>query len=144
MLSLIHIYKDHTDDLRVCVRSLFEKASYKNMEVLVVENNSTEPETFECYKELEQQYEALHVLYWKGRGFNFSAVNNFAVPSARGEYLLFLNNETELINEDCIEEPVSYTHLVRFLFRFLQIRITTRQTLLYKNHDLTGTPDRSL
>lgn len=108
LVSVIIPNKDHTDDLRVCVRSLFEKASYKNMEVLVVENNSTEPETFECYKELEQQYEALHVLYWKGRGFNFSAVNNFAVPSARGEYLLFLNNDTELINEDCIEELLSY------------------------------------
>ena len=70
-MSVIIPNKDHTDDLRVCVRSLFEKASYKNMEVLAVENNSTEPETFECYKELEQQYEALRVSLLERQGVQF-------------------------------------------------------------------------
>lgn len=108
LVSVIIPNKDHTDDLRVCVKSLLEKASYKNLEVLIVENNSTEEETFRCYEELEKQYENLRVIRWKETGFNFSAINNYALPYAKGEYLLFLNNDTELINADCIEELLGF------------------------------------
>lgn len=108
LVSVIIPSKDHTDDLRVCVRSLLEKASYKNLEVIIVENNSTEEETFRCYQELEGRYENLKVAYWEQKGFNFSAINNYALPFAKGEYLLFLNNDTELINEDCIEELLGF------------------------------------
>lgn len=108
-VSVIIPNKDHTEDLRVCVRSVLEKASYKNTEVIVVENNSTEEETFRCYEELEARYENLKVVTWKGSGgFNFSAINNYAVTFASGEYLLFLNNDTEFINEDCIEEMLGF------------------------------------
>ena len=108
LVSVIIPSKDHTDDLQVCVKSLLEKASYKNLEVIVVENNSTEEETFRCYEELEKRYKNLQVLYWKEKGFNFSAINNYALPYTKGEYLLFLNNDTELINEDCIEELLGF------------------------------------
>ncbi|MCI8465147.1 MAG: glycosyltransferase family 2 protein [Lachnospiraceae bacterium] len=108
LVSVIIPSKDHTDDLRVCVKSLLEKASYKKLEVLIVENNSTEEETFRCYQELEDRYENLRVLRWKKKGFNFSAINNFALPHAKGEYLLFLNNDTEFINKNCIEELLSF------------------------------------
>ncbi len=108
LVSVIIPSKDHTDDLQVCVKSLLEKASYKNLEVIVVENNSTEEETFRCYEELEKRYKNLQVIYWKEKGFNFSAINNYALPYTKGEYLLFLNNDTELINEDCIEELLGF------------------------------------
>ncbi len=108
LVSVIIPNKDHTDDLRVCVKSLLERASYKNLEVIVVENNSAEEETFRRYKELEDQYENLRVVRWNGTGFNFSAINNYAVSVAEGEYLLFLNNDTELINEDCVEEMLGF------------------------------------
>lgn len=108
-VSVIIPNKDHTDDLRVCVKSVLEKAAYKNVEVIVVENNSTEEKTFQCYKELEARYENLKVVTWKSdKGFNFSAINNYALPYATGEYLLFLNNDTEFINADCIEEMLGY------------------------------------
>ena len=107
-VSVIIPNKDHIEDLKVCVRSLMEKASYKNLEVLIVENNSTEEETFSCYQNLETEYPKLRVLTWPGTGFNFSAINNYAVSCANGEYLLFLNNDTELINPDCIEELLGF------------------------------------
>ena len=108
LVSVIIPNKDHTDDLEVCLRSLLEKASYDNLEVIVVENNSRENETFRRYKELEKRYQKLRVIRWEGTGFNFSAINNDAVSNAGGEYLLFLNNDTELINGDCIEELLGF------------------------------------
>ncbi len=108
-VSVIVPNKDHTDDLKVCVKSVLEKASYKNVEMVIVENNSTEEKTFACYKELEAKYENLKVVTWKSEeGFNFSAINNYALPYTTGEYLLFLNNDTEFINEDCIEELLGF------------------------------------
>ncbi|MCI8550449.1 MAG: glycosyltransferase family 2 protein [Lachnospiraceae bacterium] len=108
LVSVIIPSKDHTKDLCVCVKSLMEKATYKNIEVIVVENNSTEEETFQCYEELEAAYENLRVIKWPQKGFNFSAINNYALSYAKGEYLLFLNNDTELIDQDCIEELLGF------------------------------------
>ena len=67
-----------------------------------MENNSVEEQTFACYRKLEQE-EKIRILNWK-EGFNFSAINNFAVREARGEYLLFLNNDIEVITPSWIEE----------------------------------------
>lgn len=105
-VSVVIPNKDHTDDLKTCVKSVLEKATYKNIEVIVVENNSTEEKTFKDYEELQETYENLKVITWdpEGRGFNFSAINNYALPYVTGEYILFLNNDTEIINPDCIEE----------------------------------------
>lgn len=108
-VSVIIPNKDHTDDLRVCVKSVLEKATYKNVEIIIVENNSTEEKTFRCYEELEARYDNLKVVTWKSdKGFNFSAINNYAIPYATGEYFLFLNNDTEFINADCIEELLGF------------------------------------
>lgn len=103
LVSIVIPNKDHVDDLRKCIKAIEEKASYKNIEYIIVENNSKQPQTFEYYNELEKSNSKVRVVYWEGE-FNYSKINNFGVQYANGEYLLLLNNDTEIINPDCIEE----------------------------------------
>ena len=102
LVSIIIPNKDAKTDLEKCIRSVKEKSSYKNYEILIVENNSETEEIFAYYKELSKD-PAIRLLKWK-KEFNYSAINNFAAKKARGEYLLFLNNDTEVITEDWIQE----------------------------------------
>lgn len=103
LISVIIPNKDETETLKTCIESLEKINVYKNIEIIVVENNSTTPEIFEYYHEVEDKYQNVRVITWKDE-FNYSAINNFAVTFAKGEYLLFLNNDVEIINEDAIEE----------------------------------------
>lgn len=98
---------DHAADLRKCLASIREKTSYPadKLEIIVAENNSRQPETFACYEDLERQ--GVRVLRWPG-AFNYSAINNWAARQARGEYLLFLNNDIEIISPDWLEQLVMY------------------------------------
>ena len=107
LISVIIPNKDHTDDLDICLKSLYEKSSYKSFEVIIVENNSTEKETLEYYEKIKQRYENLKVVIWTGI-FNYSAINNFGVSYAKGEYILLLNNDVEIINGSCLEEMLMF------------------------------------
>lgn len=107
LISVIIPNKDHTDDLDICLKSLYEKSSYKNFEVIIVENNSTEKETFEYYEALTQKYGNVKIVKWEGN-FNYSAINNFGVNYAKGEYILLLNNDVEIINGSCLEEMLMF------------------------------------
>ena len=107
LVSVIIPNKDHSADLDLCMRSLIEKSTYKNLEFIVVENNSSDPATFAYYEKIQKEFEFVHVVTWE-REFNYSAINNFGVTFAKGEYLLFLNNDTELINPESIEEMLGY------------------------------------
>ncbi len=106
LVSIIIPNKDQVPVLTKCIDSLYEKTAYTNFEVLVVENNSTEPETFEYYGKIQKEHSNLKVLYYKG-GFNFSAINNFAAQQANGEMYLLLNNDIEIISENWLGEMVS-------------------------------------
>lgn len=108
LVSVIIPNKDHTEDLDKCIRSIEAKSAYRNIEYIVVENNSEQPETFAYYKKLEQENKKVRVVCWREKGFNFPAINNFGVSFAKGEYILLLNNDTEIIREDCIEELLGY------------------------------------
>ncbi|MDD7218783.1 MAG: glycosyltransferase family 2 protein [Clostridia bacterium] len=107
LISIIIPNKDHIDDLKRCLDSINKHSTYRNYEFIIVENNSEDPETFEFYKQLEASDPKAHVVYWKGI-FNYSSINNFGEKYAKGEYLLLLNNDTEMINEDCLEELLGY------------------------------------
>ena len=107
LVSVIIPNKDHRADLDLCLTSLLDKGTYRNLEVIVVENNSTEPETFDYYEELQEKRKNVRVVTWK-RKFNFSAINNYGVTFAHGEYLLFLNNDVEVIEPDVIREMLGY------------------------------------
>ena len=103
LVSVVIPNKDHPEMLRRCVDSL-ARSSYANYELIVVENGSTQPATFDYYREIEQQPH-VRVLPWD-KPFNYAAVNNFAAAAANGELFLFLNNDIESINPDWLESLV--------------------------------------
>ena len=106
-VSIIIPNKDHVEDLDKCLKSIWERTSYDNYEILVVENNSEEKDTFAYYEMIQNLKENIRVITWK-REFNYAAINNFAVSYAQGEYLLFLNNDVEIITEGWIEEMLGH------------------------------------
>ncbi len=107
LVSIIIPNKDHHQDLDLCIRAILTKGTYKNLEFVVVENNSTKKETFAYYQSIQKEFPQVRVVTWK-KEFNYSAINNFGVRHARGEYLLFLNNDTELIAKNFIEEMLGF------------------------------------
>lgn len=102
MVSIIIPNKDEKESLEACLKSIREKTAYPNYEILIVENNSTTEEIFRYYKELSADPQ-IRLLRWK-KEFNYSAINNYAVRHAKGDYLLFLNNDVTIITENWIEE----------------------------------------
>ena len=109
LVSILIPNKDHIDDLDRCLNSLYRNAGYDNFEVLVIENNSTDPATFAYYDRLaaDPARANCRVLRYQG-GFNFSAINNFGAAQAKGEYLLLLNNDIEILSGDFLRELLSY------------------------------------
>lgn len=101
LVSIIIPNKDHVEDLKTIIHSIDEKSTYRNYEFIIVENNSTEQETFVYYKELEKR-QNVHILYYEGE-FNYSKINNFGAANTKGDYFLLLNNDTELISPDGLE-----------------------------------------
>ena len=102
LVSVIIPNKDEKETLQTCMEMLNSNTSYQNFEIIIIENNSTTDEIFRYYKELSKD-PRIHLLRW-GKEFNYSAINNFGVAHAKGEYLLFLNNDVKSINPDWMEE----------------------------------------
>lgn len=101
-VSIVIPNKDGKDILTVCINSILEKTTYKNYEIIVVENNSETEEIFEYYKEIEKN-EKIKVVHYPNKGFNYSAIINFGVRNSSGEYIVQLNNDTELITPNWLE-----------------------------------------
>ena len=106
LVSIIIPNKDHMDDLSRCVESIINLSTYDNYEIVIVENNSETAEIRTYYEEISR-HPRVQVVEYKG-DFNYSKINNFGVQYAKGEYLLLLNNDTEVINPDWMEELLMY------------------------------------
>ena len=102
LVSIIIPNKDEKETLKACIESIRKKTEYENYEIIIVENNSTTEEIFQYYKELSQD-PRIRLLRWK-KEFNYSAINNYGVSHARGEYLIFLNNDVKIITPGWIKE----------------------------------------
>ena len=106
LVSIIIPNKDHVDDLSRCVESIINLSTYDNYEIVIVENNSETAEIRTYYEEISR-HPRVQVVEYKG-DFNYSKINNFGVQYAKGEYLLLLNNDTEVITPDWMEELLMY------------------------------------
>lgn len=104
-VSIIIPNKDQKETLKTCVDSIFAKSTYSNYEIIIVENNSSTEEIFAYYDDLEKTYANIKVVKYEG-DFNYSKINNFGASYALGEYLILLNNDTEVISPDWMERMV--------------------------------------
>lgn len=114
LVSILIPNRDHADRLQRCIGSL-QKSTWKNYELIIIENNSQEEETFCYYRKLCKMDEngcgegrlsggtAVRIVTWQG-AFNYSAIINFGASYAKGEYFVFLNNDIEMITADWLEE----------------------------------------
>jgi len=105
LITIIIPNKDHIDSLQKCLDSILGSTTYPNYEILIIENNSNEASTFEYYKNIKN--DKVRVVEYYG-GFNYSKINNFGRSYANSEYLLFLNNDIEIITPDWISEMLMY------------------------------------
>lgn len=105
LVSILIPNKDQVPTLKKCLKSILNKTDYPNIEILIIENNSADQETFDFYKKIDGR-RGVRVLYWD-REFNYSAINNFGAAQAKGEYLLLLNNDTEVITKGWIRGLLS-------------------------------------
>ena len=106
LVSIIIPTKDHADILDNCLKSIYEKTTYKNFEIILIDNNSTEKETFNLIKKYEKKSN------FKSKRieceFNYSYLNNEAVKISKGDFIVLLNNDTELISGDWLEKMLGY------------------------------------
>jgi len=107
-ISIVIANKDHTEDLRRCITSILEKSTYDNYEIIIVENNSTTKEIRDYYTTLQQNGDGKITIVTFDGAFNYSAVNNLGVRKATGEYIVLLNNDTEVITVNWMEELLMY------------------------------------
>jgi len=103
-VSIIIPFKDKPDLLRQCIGSILAKTTYKNYELILISNNSIELTTHNYLDRLRQE-EHCKIYYWDHQ-FNYSKINNFGRKQASGEYLVLLNNDTEVITASWLEELI--------------------------------------
>ncbi|HGC5951972.1 TPA: glycosyltransferase family 2 protein [Enterococcus faecalis] len=113
LVSIIIPTKNGYKDVQRCVSSIIEKTTYQNYEIIMADNGSTDPKMHELYAEFEQQLPGRFFVESIDIPFNFSTINNRAVKKAHGEYLLFLNNDTEVITENWLTLMVSFAQQER-------------------------------
>ncbi len=107
LISIIIPNMDHVQVLKKCIDSVEKLSTYRNFEILIVENNSKKQTTFHYYETVCRQYSNIRLIKWPNE-FNYSKINNFAAKHAKGDYLLFLNNDIEIITPNWLEEMLMF------------------------------------
>ncbi len=110
LVSLIVPTRDGYDILSKCISSILEKTDYKNYEIIIVDNETTDPKTLHYFDTLTEAYSHIRIIPYH-KAFNYSAINNFAVQEARGEIIGLINNDVEVISKHWLTEMVQ--HAVR-------------------------------
>lgn len=111
LVSILIPNKNQAQMLNNCVQSLLQKTNYNNFEIVIIENNSDEKSVFEYYKKIIN--EKIKVIYYPDTGFNYSKINNWGIGHANGEYVVFLNNDTSVINPNWLVELLQYAQFSR-------------------------------
>ena len=106
LVSIIIPNRDHASVLENCIQSIQRRSTWKNLEIVVVENNSVRPETFALYRELQKADKARIVRY--PHAFHFSKVINEGVRRAKGEYVVLMNNDVTVRTPDWIEKLLAH------------------------------------
>ena len=107
LISIIIPTRDYVDILKKCIDSIYEKTTYKNFEIIIANNDSREKETLAFFKEYKKKHENFKVVDCIME-FNYSKINNIAVNKSKGEYIVLLNNDTEIISKDWLSIMVGY------------------------------------
>ena len=111
LVDIIIPSRNSADILTACLESIFEKSTYQNFKITVVDNGSFEKDFFTLVDYWSNQEPSRFQVIRDDSPFNFSSINNLAVQKTQGDYLLFLNNDTEVITEDWLEGMLGYAQL---------------------------------
>ena len=106
-ISILIPNKDYISTLKVCLKSIKKLTTYNNYEIIIIENNSTEEKTFEYYKEIDGK-DNIKIVYYPEKEFNYSKIINYGVKNSTGEYIIQLNNDTELLTPDWLQEMLMF------------------------------------
>jgi len=111
LVSIIIPFKDKPELIRMCINSIIQKSTYENFEIIGLSNNSSEKKTFQEMKSLSNLDERIH-FHEYNIPFNYSTINNYAAKKyASGKFVIFLNNDIEIITPEWIEEMLMYAQL---------------------------------
>ena len=105
-ISIVIPFRDKIEILEKCFESIFEKTKCRNFEIILVNNRSIEEKTLEFVSSISKR-EGIKIINYD-KDFNFSAINNYAVSFCEGEYVLFLNNDTEIISPNWLDSMVEH------------------------------------
>jgi GT2 family glycosyltransferase len=106
-VSIVIPTKNQIDFITNCLQTVFEKTTYKNFEVVVVDTGSDDQKVWDLYKSFKGKPN-FTVVSWNEKPFNFSKACNEGARNAHGDYLLFLNNDTSVITDSWIEDMLGY------------------------------------
>ena len=107
LISIVIPTKDNVKVLKTCIDSIYTKSTYQNYEIIIADNRSEKMESLNYFSDLQKKHDNLHVVRVDAP-FNFSYINNEAIKKAKGEYFVLLNNDTEVITPDWLEQMVGY------------------------------------